>query len=161
MGGALLAHTMAGLLDGRRDLTRPATSFAPLSLDSDGVLTLRPFYRGVVSGRRVLLADDVRISWLLYFCYFSPLLGSLTQVTRVQLSVPALALLGLADARAAVHAGRQPGIAVQCQAMRNSAGTCRAGESSAPGSSPGGRCKWAARKSTKLRTFADRNRLCG
>ena len=60
MGGALLAHTIAGLLDGRRSLTHPATSFAPLSLDAAGGLMLRPFYRTVVSGRRVLLADDVR-----------------------------------------------------------------------------------------------------
>src|SRR5438874_304742 len=28
MGGALLAHTIAGLLDGRRDLRHPPTSFA-------------------------------------------------------------------------------------------------------------------------------------
>jgi len=60
MGGALLAHTMAGLLDGRRSLTHPLTSFAPLSTDASGALILRPFYRTVVSGRRVLLADDVR-----------------------------------------------------------------------------------------------------
>lgn len=60
MGGALLAHTIAGLLDGRRSLTHPLTSFAPLSLDAGGVLVLRPFYRSVVAGRRVLLADDVR-----------------------------------------------------------------------------------------------------
>jgi orotate phosphoribosyltransferase len=60
MGGALLAHTIAGLLDGRRSLTHPPTSFAPLSTDANGRLTLRPFYRTVVSGRRVLLADDVR-----------------------------------------------------------------------------------------------------
>jgi orotate phosphoribosyltransferase len=60
MGGALLAHTIAGLLDGRRSLTHPPTSFAPLSLDAGGGLMLRPFYRTVVSGRRVLLADDVR-----------------------------------------------------------------------------------------------------
>jgi orotate phosphoribosyltransferase len=60
MGGALLAHTMAGLLDGRRDLRRPATSFAPLSPSEGGTLTLRPFYRAVVAGKRVLLADDVR-----------------------------------------------------------------------------------------------------
>jgi orotate phosphoribosyltransferase len=31
MGGALFAHTLAGLLDARRDLTHPATQFAPLS----------------------------------------------------------------------------------------------------------------------------------
>ena len=60
MGGALLAHTIAGLLDGRRSLTHPLTSFAPLSLDAGGTLVLRPFYRTVLSGKRVLLADDVR-----------------------------------------------------------------------------------------------------
>jgi orotate phosphoribosyltransferase len=60
MGGALLAHTIAGLLDGRRSLTHPLTSFAPLSLDASGALVLRPFYRSVISGKRVLLADDVR-----------------------------------------------------------------------------------------------------
>jgi len=60
LGGALLAHTLAGLLDGRRDLTRPPTSFAPVSVDSSGMLALRPFYRSVVASRRVLLADDVR-----------------------------------------------------------------------------------------------------
>jgi len=60
MGGALLAHTIAGLIDGRRALTHPATSFAPLSLDANGRLSLRNFYRTVVSGKRVLLADDVR-----------------------------------------------------------------------------------------------------
>src|SRR5207342_2222157 len=45
MGGALLAHTIAGLLDSRRSLTHPPTSFAPLSTDANGRLTLRPFYR--------------------------------------------------------------------------------------------------------------------
>jgi orotate phosphoribosyltransferase len=60
LGGALLAHTIAGLLDGRRALTHPPTSFAPLSIDAHGGLMLRPFYRSVVSGKRVLLADDVR-----------------------------------------------------------------------------------------------------
>lgn len=60
MGGALLAHTVAGLLDGRRSLTRPRASFAPLSVDAGGALVLRPFYQKVVSGRRVLLCDDVR-----------------------------------------------------------------------------------------------------
>ena len=60
MGGALFAHTLAGLLDGRRSLTHPPTSFAPLSADANGRLVLRTFYRSVVEGKRVLLADDVR-----------------------------------------------------------------------------------------------------
>ncbi len=60
MGGALLAHTIAGLIDGHRPLSHPSSQFAPLSSPSHGILTLRPFYRGVVSGRRVLLVDDVR-----------------------------------------------------------------------------------------------------
>jgi orotate phosphoribosyltransferase len=60
MGGALLAHTVAGLLDSRRSLGHPPSSFAPLSQDAGGALSLRPFYRQVVAGRRVLLADDVR-----------------------------------------------------------------------------------------------------
>jgi orotate phosphoribosyltransferase len=58
MGGALLAHTLAGLMDGRRSLTHPPTSFAPLSLDSEGRLFMRPFYHGVVRDKRVLLVDD-------------------------------------------------------------------------------------------------------
>jgi orotate phosphoribosyltransferase len=60
MGGALLAHTLAGLLDGRRQLVHPPTSFAPLSVDGSGALSLRPFYRSVVAGRGVLIADDIR-----------------------------------------------------------------------------------------------------
>jgi orotate phosphoribosyltransferase len=60
MGGALLAHTLAGLLDGRRALGHPPTSFAPLSVDASGALSLRPFYRSVVAGRGVLIADDIR-----------------------------------------------------------------------------------------------------
>ena len=58
-GGALLAHTIAGLLDSRRSLTHPACSFAPFGLDADGGPRLRTFYRQLVHGRRVLLADDV------------------------------------------------------------------------------------------------------
>ena len=58
-GGALLAHTLAGLLDGRRPLTYPPCSFAPFNYSSDG-LVLRTFYAGEMKGRRVLLADDVR-----------------------------------------------------------------------------------------------------
>jgi orotate phosphoribosyltransferase len=60
MGGALLAHTVAGLLDGRRSLSHPPSSFSPLSPDASGALVLRPFYKTVVAGKRVLLTDDVR-----------------------------------------------------------------------------------------------------
>jgi orotate phosphoribosyltransferase len=59
-GGALLAHTMAGLLDSRRDLRRPPTIFAPFSVDPRTVLALSRFYRGQIAGKRVLLADDIR-----------------------------------------------------------------------------------------------------
>ena len=60
MGGALLAHTIAGLMDGHRPLTTPACHFAPLSIDATGSMVLRTFYRDVVRGKRVLLVDDVR-----------------------------------------------------------------------------------------------------
>jgi len=59
-GGALLAHTIAGLLDSRRSLTHPACLFAPFNYDPAGGFTLRPFYRRELNGKRVLLADDVR-----------------------------------------------------------------------------------------------------
>jgi orotate phosphoribosyltransferase len=59
-GGALLAHTIAGLLDSRRSLTHPACSFAPFNYQESGGFALRPFYRRELKGRRVLLADDVR-----------------------------------------------------------------------------------------------------
>jgi orotate phosphoribosyltransferase len=59
-GGALLAHTIAGLLDSRRSLTHPPCSFAPFTYDGGGGLTLRAFYRAAIDGKRVLLADDVR-----------------------------------------------------------------------------------------------------
>jgi orotate phosphoribosyltransferase len=58
-GGALLAHTIAGLLDGRRALTHPSCSFAPFT-NTEGGFVLRAFYARQMSGRRVLLADDVR-----------------------------------------------------------------------------------------------------
>lgn len=60
MGGALLAHTIAGLLDGHRPLSQAASHFAPLSVDNTGAMVLRQFYRDVVRGKRVLLVDDVR-----------------------------------------------------------------------------------------------------
>ena len=59
-GGALLAHTIAGLLDSRRDLTRPPTLFAPLTGDTSGAYSLSRFYQQQVKGRHVLLVDDVR-----------------------------------------------------------------------------------------------------
>src|SRR3954454_24847415 len=58
-GGALLAHTLAGLLDSRRSLTHPPCVFAPIHSESHR-LSLRDFYRREVKGQRVLLADDVR-----------------------------------------------------------------------------------------------------
>lgn len=58
-GGALLAHTLAGLLDSRRSLTHAPCSFAPFERKGK-TPTLRPFYQHLVKGRRVLLADDVR-----------------------------------------------------------------------------------------------------
>ena len=58
-GGALLAHTIAGLLDGRRALTHPQCSFAPFSHADDGFV-LRSFYAREMAGKRVLLVDDVR-----------------------------------------------------------------------------------------------------
>jgi orotate phosphoribosyltransferase len=59
-GGALLAHTIAGLLDSRRPLTAPQKMFAPFAPDASHDRALRAFYRGQVAGRQVLLADDVR-----------------------------------------------------------------------------------------------------
>ena len=60
-GGALLAHTIAGLLDSHRSLVHPPCRFAPFNHDPDaGGFTLRDFYRRELHGRRVLLADDVR-----------------------------------------------------------------------------------------------------
>jgi orotate phosphoribosyltransferase len=59
-GGALLAHTIAGLLDGRRSLTHPPCSFAPFNYDVAHGFALRPLYRTAIAGKRVLLADDVR-----------------------------------------------------------------------------------------------------
>jgi orotate phosphoribosyltransferase len=59
-GGALLAHTIAGLLDSHRSLTHPPCSFAAFTHDGRGQLTLRPSYRAALKDKRVLLVDDVR-----------------------------------------------------------------------------------------------------
>jgi orotate phosphoribosyltransferase len=59
-GGALLAHTLAGLLDSRRSLTHPPCSFAPFNYEAAGQFALRDFYRREIKDKHVLLADDVR-----------------------------------------------------------------------------------------------------
>jgi orotate phosphoribosyltransferase len=59
-GGALLGHTLAGLLDSRRELTRPPTIFAPFGVDQECGQALSRFYQQQVRGRKVLLVDDVR-----------------------------------------------------------------------------------------------------
>src|SRR6266545_7973003 len=59
MGGALLAHTLAGLLDGRRSLTHPPCSYAPFTIRGDSFV-LRDFYARHMKRKRVLIADDVR-----------------------------------------------------------------------------------------------------
>jgi orotate phosphoribosyltransferase len=60
VGGGLLAHTLAGLLESRRPITRPDTMFAPFGVDADGRQTISRFYQAVVRDRRVLIVDDVR-----------------------------------------------------------------------------------------------------
>ena len=60
MGGALLAHTLAGLLDGRRALTHPPCSFAPFTHGDGTTSRCARFYAREMAGKRVLLADDVR-----------------------------------------------------------------------------------------------------
>ena len=59
MGGALLAHTMAGLLDSRQHLSRRAAVCAvqrrrAVRADAE------PLLSAAGEGRRVLLVDDVR-----------------------------------------------------------------------------------------------------
>jgi orotate phosphoribosyltransferase len=59
-GGALLAHTIAGLLDSRRPIARDSMMFAPLTANAERGHTLSRFYQAQVRGRKVLLVDDVR-----------------------------------------------------------------------------------------------------
>ena len=59
-GGALLAHTVAGLLDSRRAIARPPTLFAPFTLDAGCGLALTRFYERQVAGKNALVVDDVR-----------------------------------------------------------------------------------------------------
>ena len=59
-GGALLAHTVAGLLDSRRAITGTPTMFAPFVVDAYRGPGLSRFYRQQIAGKNVLLVDDVR-----------------------------------------------------------------------------------------------------
>ena len=59
-GGALLAHTVAGLLDSRRAIGRTPTMFAPFMVDTYRGPGLSRFYRQQIAGKNVLLVDDVR-----------------------------------------------------------------------------------------------------
>ena len=60
-GGALLAHTIAGLLDSRRSLTHPPCSLRAVQLRPVRRLrAARVLPRARSRGKRVLLADDVR-----------------------------------------------------------------------------------------------------
>lgn len=59
-GGALLAHTVAGLLDSRRAITGTATMFAPFMVDAYRGPGLSRFYRQQIAGKNVLIVDDVR-----------------------------------------------------------------------------------------------------
>jgi orotate phosphoribosyltransferase len=59
-GGALLAHTVAGLLDSRRDLSGPDMMFAPFSVNPQCGHEVSRFYREQIRGRHVLLVDDIR-----------------------------------------------------------------------------------------------------
>jgi len=59
-GGALLAHTVAGLLDSRRELSRPDTMFAPFNVNPQCGHELSRFYREQIRGRHVLIVDDIR-----------------------------------------------------------------------------------------------------
>jgi len=59
-GGALLAHTVAGLLDSRRPMGSSRTMFAPFGVDQDCGQSLSRYYQQQLRGRKVLLVDDVR-----------------------------------------------------------------------------------------------------
>src|SRR5262245_18211801 len=59
-GGALLAHTMAGLLDSRRPISSPPTLVAPFAAEPDGGPTLSRFYPRQIADARALPLDDVR-----------------------------------------------------------------------------------------------------
>src|SRR5207244_5807516 len=59
-GGALLAHTVAGLLDSRRAISGTPAMFAPFMVDTYRAPRLSRFYRQQVADKSVLIVDDVR-----------------------------------------------------------------------------------------------------
>jgi orotate phosphoribosyltransferase len=59
-GGALLALTVAGLLDSRRALSTSPTQFALFGASAAERHGLSPFYARQIREKRVLLVDDVR-----------------------------------------------------------------------------------------------------
>jgi orotate phosphoribosyltransferase len=59
-GGALLACTVAGLLDSRRAISGSPMMFAPFMVDAYRGPGLSRFYRQQIAGKKVLIVDDVR-----------------------------------------------------------------------------------------------------
>jgi orotate phosphoribosyltransferase len=124
MGGALLAHTLAGLIDGRRSLTHPRMSFAPLSHDPGEGLTLRPVYRRVVDGRRVLLADDVRNTGKTFErakALIEQAGGSVIATAEIYDRLEAVATLDVPNVALAEYRAPENYVAAECP-------LCRAGE---------------------------------
>jgi orotate phosphoribosyltransferase len=123
-GGALLAHTLAGLLDGRRALTHPQCMFAPFSSDAAGRLSLRPFYAKQIAGKRVMIADDVRNTGKTYEKCAQLVKGAGgTVVATVQIydRLEAMVDLGVPNVSLASYRASQNFPAAECP-------MCRAGE---------------------------------
>src|SRR5262249_23205931 len=59
-GGALLAHTLAGLLDSRRAIGGSPTMFAPFMVDAYRGPGLSRFYRQQLVGKNARIVDDAR-----------------------------------------------------------------------------------------------------
>ena len=119
-GGALLAHTIAGLLDGRRALTHPPCSFAPLTNGADGFV-LRSFYRRHLTGQRVLLADDVRNTGkTLQRCADLICEAGATVIATVEIfdRLEAIVDLGVPNYALAEYAAPENYVAAQCPMCR-------------------------------------------
>jgi orotate phosphoribosyltransferase len=123
-GGALLAHTIAGLLDSRRSLTHPPCVFAPFNYDPAGGFTLRPFYRRELHGKRVLLADDVRNTGET-FARCAALVkeagGSVLATVEIYDRCEALADLGVPNVALAEFKAPENEIAADCPLCRSGA----------------------------------------